>query len=253
MSELQKLVNTVELLVDTVEEHTPKIQQSLAESAQKIADKEQQVDAFLANARPEQRIVQDITIGGSADYFYPVWFTMPDNEFGTARLEIHRFYAWNGAEGERPLTPLSNHQASLNLELEGSSNKSGGDANFLMIKRFSERYNMTSSHVAFQMFATQRLIDVTKPAFNNLADGTFDALSNKFSGIYLRGGGLTYRFTKNWAGDINFYDEHTPIELENFGATANAKLTVAPIPIAERIEPNATLVPYEKLLTGATA
>ena len=164
---------SVELLgkaVDACESLTQTVESKISDINSKVAESQAKVDQFLANAQPETRYEQEIYIGGSADYFYPVWFRFKDNSHGISKLTIARNYFWNGAEGERPLTPNSNHQAALLLEIEGNSYAWHGDANFLQIKRFHERYHSTVSHIDFMMYCKAEPVNSELPLFGSASE-----------------------------------------------------------------------------------
>lgn len=165
-----------------------------------IKDKAQR---FLDEATPEHRQVHDIVIGGSANILYPVWFQWPGNSAGYSRLSVARDYSWNGGVGERPLDPDRPHQAGLILELEGNVGGWGGHAHFQEIKRFSQQYNPTVSHANVRMFCRNRSLE----GGSNYFGSDKEAFQHPFfSGFFLRGGGLSYRITKNWAGDVHYHD-----------------------------------------------
>ena len=108
------------------------------------------VDSFLAAASPEPRIVQDITIGGSSDYFYPVFWPFPRNSSGISKITFCRDYNDNsGLSPQLPGSPTPNHVAALLLHLEGCSTPWAGNANYMKICKYSARYNPTASHARF--------------------------------------------------------------------------------------------------------
>ncbi len=200
---------------------------------QRVAEKEKQVDRFLQEAMPEIRYVQDITIGGSKDFFYPVWFRMPTNEHGNAKITFCRHYSWN--EDTRPLDPSVPHQAALLLDMEGNAYGWDGDANFLEIKRFHERYNPTVSHVAFLGYSKWRNTGTTG---TGLPQDTLCAGCVVYSTVYLRGGGLTYRIIKNWRGDVQFSDKHDRVNI--YVSESHGTWYVEPIPFAQYSAPKQT-------------
>ena len=98
----------------------------------------------------------DITIGGSTDFLYPVWWRFTDSGSGgraIGRIMISRYYSWN--HEYRPLDPNRPHQASLLLDIEGWSYAWGGDPHIFNMLNFGEVYNGTVSHVAFSMKSTK--------------------------------------------------------------------------------------------------
>ena len=202
----------------------------------RIAQKETDVDQFLKNATPETRYQQDITIGGSKDYLYPIWWAFPDLSSGVNNLTITRSFSWNGGDGQRPLNPSSIHQAALLLEMEGDSTQWHGDLNFLEVKRYFKRYNATASHLAFAMYTKAEKIDPAQGIYGNIAENTLNANCPGYSGVYLRGGGLGYRIIKNWKGDVNFHDGSDNLR-RNITVSGNTRWYAEPIPIADISEP----------------
>jgi hypothetical protein len=199
----------------------------------RISEKEKQVDRFLQEAMPETRSVQDITIGGSKDFFYPVWFRIPSNDQGTSKITFCRHYAWN--QDTRPLEPSSPHQAALLLEMEGNAIGWDGDANFLEIKRFHERYNPTVSHVGFVGYCKWEKTGTQGSWPVHQLGQHCPVLST----VYLRGGGLLYRIIKNWKGDIQFSDQHKRVNISIH--QTHGTWYVEPIPFAQRIVPKQTV------------
>ncbi len=189
----------------------------------------------------QQTYVQDIFIGGSKDMLYPVWFQFPSGRVGN--LTLYRNYAWD--EPERPLNQSSVHQASLLLELEGCAYGWNGDANFMTIKRFHERYNKTCSHVAFRAFCKAEKIDTNKPLYST-ASPNFSAQCSRHSGVYLRGGGLHYRITTNWNADISFHNgsDSDPRTLYENINNVNVRWFAEPIPFSELSQPPVNVQPY---------
>ena len=180
----------------------------------------------------EGRYLQDIVIGGSTDLLYPVWWQFPSNTFGVGKLAISRHYGWNGGVNERPLNAASVHQAALLLEMEGNATPWSGDANFLEIKRFNEKYNGTASHVQFGAYAFRESADGVNPP-----DYGPDGYNYIYSGCYLRGGGLLYRITKNWNGSIHYLDGSDPTAEVELHRYQNSKFVVRPLPWSERVLP----------------
>lgn len=205
-----------------------------------------QMDAWMVENTPERRYVTDITIHGSKDYFYPVWWRLQSSGAeGIHKVSVGRYFSWNGKPGERPLNPDSEHQASLLLELEGSDTAWAGGPNFMEVKRFAEMYHGTVSHVAFAMYCRQYRIDTSKPVYVGVEDGSFGAYCQTKSGLYLRGGGLRYRIVTNQAllefGFDNGAGGNRVIETANH---VNTRWEVSPIPASERIGPPQTLKAY---------
>lgn len=207
-------------------------------------NQEQKVEQFLQNAKPEMRWEQEIHIGGSKDKLYPVWFRFPGNEAGGGNLTICRTFS---KDSERhPLAPNIPHQAALLLQLEGNAYPWSGDANFMEIKRFAERYNSTLSHTSFAMYAKADL----HPGIDQLYTGashSFSAQCLVFSGVYLRGGGLTYKVIKNWPGNVSFHDGSDDLRRElsrhqqdGWGVVWYAE----PIPFSALLQPEKTVNSY---------
>lgn len=227
------------------ENNRSNIDASVAQMNTRVAAKETEVDNFIRDARPETRFEQEFTIGGSPDFYYPVWWRFPGNSFGVGKITISRSYAVNGGTDERPLDSSRPHQAALLLEMEGNAHGWSGDANFMQIKRFSERYNNTASHPAFRMFCYAEAYD-GYPLYPSARE-EFSAQLYTTSGVYLRGGGLTYRVTKNWAGNINFHDGSDELR-RNLGQSQqgdwSVRWFVTPLPIADRLAPVGTTNAY---------
>ncbi|PAJ72050.1 phage tail protein [Pseudoalteromonas sp. NBT06-2] len=225
---------------------THEVTSKMGEINSKLAAKESQVDAFLADAQPETRYEQDIFIGGSKDYLYPVWWRFPNNSSGVSNLTVCRTYSWNGGVSERPLNTGSAHQAALLLELEGNDSPWGGDAHILNIKRFHEGYNSTVSHVAYQMYCKAEKVDPDKPLYSG-ANLNFSSQERTRSGLYLRGGGLTYRIIKNWIGDVSFHDGSDQLR-RNISTTNlepwSVRWYAEPIPFTDRDAPITSTIPY---------
>ncbi len=192
--------------------------------------KKKQVDSFIANANPEKRIVTKIRIEGSSDFFYPVWFRLPDSRFGVGNLTISRHYSENKG------TLHATHVGQLLLQLEGNGHSWNGDANFMEIKRFHERYNTLCSHIAFRMYCTFTAGDDAEVKDYQPEN---QLLSNNpvYSGLYLRGGGLDYIFSSNFNANIkSTIDEAVSFKDERFG-----KWHVKPIPLTEQVKSEYTL------------
>ena len=237
------LENTNSLLVDAVNRLTSEVTGKIGEINSRIAAKEALVDNFIAEAQPEHRYVQDIYIGGSTDYFYPVWWGRfpPDSEV-IGKLAITRDYYWNGDAGERPLNPDSNHQAGLLFEIEGNGAASSGYATFSEIKRYSTRYSDTLSHYSFRMYTTAEPIDSDKPMHPAAEDGSFGPKCHT-PGIYVRGGGLTYRITSNWIVNIS-YNNGDSMEKQKVARSQNTYWYAEPIHISKKLPPAQTLNAY---------
>ncbi|MCI5117142.1 MAG: phage tail protein [Candidatus Electrothrix sp. LOE1_4_5] len=193
------------------------------------------VDKFIQEGSYEPRYVQDITIGGSTEFFYPVWFVFQGNNYGASKMTICRHYSWNGGEDERPLNSSRPHQAALLLEMEGNANGWSGDANFLEIKRFHERYNSTASHVSFVGYCKWKKTGT----IDRHPENTLGKFCPRLSTVYLRGGGLTYRIIKNWQGDIQFSDTHNKVDITSH--VEHGTWYVEPIPLADRIAPKVSV------------
>ena len=204
----------------------------------RIETKEAEVDQFLAEAEPEHRYVQDITIGGSVDYFYPVWWTFSSSGHSGGFISIARAYDWN--YDTRPLNADSVHQAGLLLQLEGRDRGWGGDPKFCQIKRFGETYDFLVSHIEHKMYSYYEDTGTNTSVSN---EHKLLATNPNYSGVYLRGGGLTYRIQNNWkANAASYSDSQNRVDLvqdDRYGTWY-----VLPIPIAERIEPVGSLNAY---------
>ncbi len=160
----------------------------------------------------EKRHVQTITIAGSTNYLYPVFWQFPDNRFGVGKLEISRHYGWN--QGVLPNDYDQPYRvASLLLQLEGNDAPWGGDAEYMKVLKYFRQYHKTASHLRYMGYARREKINATGVALYGAANTNYT-----HSGIYLRGGGLRYRFSSNWPLNlIRLADENS--------ATARAVLT----------------------------
>lgn len=56
--------------------------------------------------------------------------------------------------------------------------------------------------------------------------------------MYLRGGGLTYHTTKNWSGEVNYFDGSDPYKQATIFTHNNVRYFVKPIPWANKELPN---------------
>lgn len=185
-----------------------------------------EVDTFLANAHPEKRYIQNITIGGASDYLYPMFWRFPNNNFGVGRLEIARHYSWNRN------TLHATHVAALLLALEGNAYPWHGDANYMKVAKYHYRYNKTASHLQFGAWCKRRSTDGNPPSYG--ADGT----NYRYSGIYLRGGGLQYVLSSNWVFDpFRLPDEDDPVSELIAHTHLNTQFYATRIPFADLIEP----------------
>ena len=204
----------------------------------RVATKTAELDQWKVDNSPERRLVRDITIGGSKDFFYPVWWSSPAaGNDGPLKLTVCRSYHWNGGPGEQPLNPGIPHQAGLLLEMESSDVSWGGDPKFLEIKRYAATYNQTVANVAFQMLAQQFRIDPAVAGYGGVADGTITGCM-LCNGLYLRGGGLTYRFISNLPLSNFGYHDGTG-QPRNIGSEVsnNVKWVASPLPFADGVPP----------------
>ena len=243
------MTTTAEQIADLISGYTDLksyFENSRNDIENRVRQKEQQVDQFLQDALPETRYVQDIKIEGSTDFYYPVWWRFPNSFSGTSSITICRHYSQNGSEGDRPLDPSRPHQAALLLELEGNAVGWDGDANFMQIKRFHERYNNTASHAQFRMYCHAETFD-NLPIHSGFTP-EFRAQHPRFSGVFLRGGGLNYRIIKNWKGDVEFHDGSN-MDRAELGQWSNGENAVRwftmPQPISDRIRPEGTINAYQ--------
>ncbi len=209
---------------------TREVTGKMAAIDQKVA--QAQID--FANLTPEKRITQTIHIGGDVNYLYPVWWSMKGNVFGVTRMLIHRGYYEDQGTPVASLIGMKDgvRIGSLLLELEGNMVVWGGEANFLHIKRYHERYNaQLCSHVRFAM-----VCDTANSS---------SAASLARSGLYLRGGGLTYHITHN-GGVANFGFDDGSQGVNNLTVIYQDPThhwAVKPIPIANIQPPVASVLP----------
>lgn len=184
------------------------------------------LDEWEANAHPEKRYVQDITIEGGTDHFYPVWWGFPGDGHGMSRLQIVRRYSWN----HPVLNTASHHQAGLLLGIEGAGHPHSGAANYLKVVKYSKTYRPTVSHLQFGMWAQPRYVagaDTSQPLQYPTPDTSYWN-----SGCYLRGGGLTYRFISNWVFEPQrLPDENDPNSEAIVFSIGNTESVVTRIPM----------------------
>jgi len=206
-------------------------------SATRLATSKALKDGLTAlNRITERRHVQTITIGGSTDYLYPVFWQFPRSDFGVGRLEICRHFAWNpgvlsGINRADVLSPA--HVASLLLDIEGHGHKWDGDAEYLKVLKYFSRYNKTASHLRHAGYARREKINPNGAALYG-AEGT----CYTHSGIYLRGGGLDYRISANWPiGLIRLPDEDSATARAMLWEHDNTRWYVQRIPFSELEEP----------------
>ena len=221
------MTTTPERISDLIDAHSDAHRDLLDFSTaldDRVAAKEQQVNQFLAEAEPEKRMVQTLKIEGSSNYFYPVWFRFPGHEFGVGRLTVSRHYGWN------PGTLHATHIAALLLELEGNAHAWSGDACFLDVKRFHERYQTSCSHVGFAGYARYKREGAEH---QNQTEDAVDYRMPVYSTLYLRGGGLEYRFSANWA--INL--QHALTTTRAYRSEAHGSWYVEPIALADQDKP----------------
>lgn len=254
MSGIEQKITTLEKtnskLVEAVNRLTSHVTGKIQEIDSRVKAKEDLVDKFLADAQPEHRYVQDITIGGSKDYFYPVWWRFPRDYYVNSYIGISRDFNWNGDVGERPLNKNSLHQAGLNLIVEGNGWWSDGSADFMEIKRFYYTYNNVISHLSLKMYCKAEPIDPLKPMSQAVGNGSFGKNGYMHSGIYLRGGGIKYRITTNKISDFHYHDgsdDKKRIILEQ----NNTRCYAEPIPITDKIVPDKTISAYPGISDGA--
>jgi hypothetical protein len=217
---------------------TSAVENKVGEIDSKVSAKEAEVDNFLQNATPETRYKQIIHIGGSKEFFYPVWFRMPDASSGVSNINVCRAYHLDGVQ--RPLNSSSPHQAGLLLEMEGCAFPWGGDANFLEIKRYSKTYNATVSNVSFAMYCKAEKVNSEKQIYPGIPENVSGDYGRSHSGLYLRGGGLTYHIIKNWTGDVHFHNGSDELRRDIYQVETDSwsvKFYAEPIPIADIIEP----------------
>ena len=142
----------------------------------------------------------------STDYFYPVWFKMPDNSHGKNKISVVRHYTSD--YNRDPFGDGDHHVAGLNVQLEGCGYAWNGDANYLTIKRISQTYRKTIRCIKFGLKSIARHYrenaQDTRPIYNSYTDG--QAVScDTHSGFYLRGG-LSYEVITNASMEIQSYN-----------------------------------------------
>ena len=96
------------------------------------------------------------------------------------------------------------HQAGLILVMEGLGYPWGGNPPFLDVMRYKYTYNEVVGNVQFNMGARYEAIDETKDI---VSTSFMNHNSNpSYSGMYLRGGGVTYRISNNWGYTVRYQD-----------------------------------------------
>ena len=223
MSTTQALADAVSTL-DQATQIYQNQNESITSSVNDMQSRADQKIQELNDVQPEKRIVQTIRIEGSSDYLYPVWWTFPSSAFGVGKLTISRPFQWN------PGTLHQTHVASLLLELEGNGYQWAGDANFMEIKRFHERYHTTCSHVSLLGYTRYRQEGAV---VSYRAENSFGPQWPRSSAVYLRGGGLDYRFSANWDISLGHSLESTRVlRHEHHGSWY-----VEPIPLVDQVRP----------------
>lgn len=202
----------------------------IADINTRIAEKEADVVQFIAEATPERRFIQRITVGGSKDYLYPVLWTFPGSNFGVGHLEISRAYDWNAGlvlEG-----PSLQHVAGLLLQMDGNGAPWSGDANYLHLKKYKSTYSDTASHLQFGAYAKRRSIDGNPPSYG------VEGYNYLYSGVYLRGGGLEYVLSSNWVfAPLRLPNENDANSERILHTHQNTQFYVTRMAFADLVEP----------------
>ncbi len=142
---------------------------------------------------------QTLTIGGSEDFFYPVWWQWPAFTDGAYGLEIvstspHKYL-------HMKLSGVRHHPDAILFSMAVD-----------MIREESAPTRKLCSHVSAGMY----MKDVTS---NRLSARSYHPASDRYSGLYLRGSN-TYKIVKDWAGDVNSFvggenARHTTVSSQN--------------------------------------
>ena len=185
---------------------------------------------------------QTITIGGSAEKMYPVWWQFPvyrpSTDGGLGRITVWRQASWNS--DTRPLNKASAaHQGGLFLEMTGLDHPWGGmdGGDLFSIVNFQESITNMASHCAFSLKAAREKIDASKEITTT---GFDDGNSNpNYSGCYLRGGGVTYEISNNWGATIQYQDgsDDNAKNILTTHAPGNVRWYVTPLDWKDRVAP----------------
>lgn len=205
--------------------------------AKAIADSQQK---WEDDHPPELRHHQLIDLREyDTDMLYPIWWSFPSNETGTGKITISRSY-WTDKNVLHPT-----HNAALLLELEGIATGWSGDANFMEVKRFHERYYKTASHIGFMLPTLKKRIRSSEDSrygatvtgyVNDEEHELFTDSTPRYSGLYLRGG-YQYQVHKNWSGNVGYLGKNEAekvLHIYDAGEPkANVIWLVRPIPFSK--------------------
>ncbi|QPW31830.1 hypothetical protein AAGU53_18420 (plasmid) [Edwardsiella ictaluri] len=210
------LETSIAALVEASNKLTDAVNGKIGEIDQRVASAENEFDQWRGSVEAKDisgeslyRSTIDLT-GLSSDYYYPVWWRMPNNLAGESRVMISRNYAED--RDKFPFGPGVTHLAGLLLQIEGTAHQWDGDANYMTIKRISQTYRDTVRAVKFAMMSIARPVDGVKPLYNGYTAGQVVGC-DLFSGCYLRGG-LTYHVAKNFKDGLLYSRQDVEVELE---------------------------------------
>ncbi|GEM_PF-5855738 len=229
----------------------PQADHLLQQDVEVIRDALNKIDQDM-HERVQRHVTKIDFTSYSSDYYYPVWFQMPDNRFGETIIEVLRSYYQDGhlnpfrEEVNGKLKAGDTHVAGLYAQLRGNGNPWHGDASYLNITRIHQRYENTIRGINFGMKSIARPIDSSdiRPLYNNYEDGEQVSCST-LSGFYLRGG-LTYQVVTNSGCAIQPYtgqnQEEQSISQSQAKDQWQIKWCVKPYPIKpskpEDVDPN---------------
>lgn len=209
------LETSIAALVDASNKLTDAVNGKIGEIDQRVASAENEFDQWRGSVEAKDisgeslyRSTIDLT-GLSSDYYYPVWWRMPNNLMGESRIMISRSY---GEDCDKfPFGPGVTHLAGLLLQVEGTAHVWAGDADYLTMKRISQTYRDTVRAVRFGMMSIARPVDGVKPLYNGYTNGQVVDCA-VFSGCYLRGG-LTYHVAKNFKENLSYSRQDVEVEI----------------------------------------
>ncbi|MGY4027874.1 hypothetical protein ACW5WQ_18280 [Aeromonas rivuli] len=209
------LETSIAALVEASNKLTDAVNGKIGEIDQRVASAENEFDQWRGSVEAKDingeslyRSTIDLT-GLSSDYYYPVWWRMPNNLAGESRIMISRNY-----QEDRELFPFGpgvTHLAGLLLQMEGTAHPWDGDANYLTMKRISQTYRDTVRAVQFGMMSIARPVNGVKPMLNGFTNGQVGSCQ-VYSGCYLRGG-LTYHVAKNFKDGLMYSRQDVEISI----------------------------------------
>lgn len=254
----ENMFGSVNAAVKATEEINKRVDDAIARLDADVSD-------YLQVNNPEKRIVYNITVGGSANWLYPVLFQavpLDGGAFGAGasgitRMQLFRHFSWNSGTDERPFNDASTAQGGLLLDMEVFDRLHGGNGGQLRLKTYRQTYTPTASHLRWAGHSMIHTTDGQVPDYDYRIPGTDDAdpatwvaRLPRWSSVYLRGGGATYRVISN--NPLNFLrlDDESLDPATNYkevfdadlisqwvGSPTNTRFRISPIPLAQLEEP----------------